>query len=213
LLKNAKQVIGATIITVLSTALTFWPAQAAVVTLVSNHAIVDNAPFYSIGPEDSATGVGNYALSHPTYIDIPYAIFDLGSTSSVSKALISWSFDSLYGPSGPAEISLYLGNDADGMIFASDRFMGDRVDTFTYLGGEIRNLDVTALVNKSLMSGQYFAARLEATAAPSTLSGYYGGNFFTPSLAITTVPVPAAAWLFSSGLVAIAGPARSKKTA
>lgn len=212
-MKNTKKVVAATIVTGLTSMLAFGPAQAAVVTLGSNNAIVDNAPFYSIGPEDSASGVGNYALSHPTYIDIPYAIFDLGSTSSVSKAILSWNFDSLYGPSEPAEISLYLGNDADGTISASDRFMGDPVDTFTYSGGELRNFDVTALVNKSLMSGQYFAARLEATAAPSTLSGYYGGNFFTPSLSITTVPVPGAAWLFGSGLVAIAGAARSKKTA
>lgn len=164
-------------------------AGATAVPLVDNRVIIDHSPFYSQGAEDRL-GTGNYALNHPGFIDIPYAIFDFGSVSSVGSAILNWNFGSLFGGSGPAEIKLYVGNDADGVISTSDRFMGSAIDTFTYSGGEVRNFNVTALVNAALSSGQYFAARLEATVAPGDLSGYYGGQFLVPSLEISPVPEP-----------------------
>lgn len=177
-------------------------AFAGPIPVVNNQVIIDNAPFYSVGPEDSSLGSGNYALNHPGFIDIPYVIFDFGSTTSVSSAILNWNFRALYGGSGAAEITLYVGNDASGTISVGDRFMGTAVDTFTYSGGETRNFDLTSFVNASLLSGQYFAARFEATAAPGTLSGHYGGNFLTPSMDATagTVSVPEPATLALLGL-------------
>lgn len=183
---------------------------AAAVPLVDNQVIIDNSPFYSQGAEDRL-GTGNYALNHPGFIDIPYAIFDFGSVSSVGSAILNWNFGSLFGGSGPAEIKLYVGNDADGVISTSDRFMGVAVDTFTYSGGEVRNFDVTPWVNASLSSGQYFAARLEATVAPDDLVSYYGGQFLTPSLEISPVPEPETYAMFLVGFGLLGFAVRRRK--
>ncbi|WP_292917507.1 PEP-CTERM sorting domain-containing protein [Nitrosomonas sp.] len=184
--------------------------MAASAPLIDNQVIVDNSPFYSQGAEDRL-GTGNYALNHPGFIDIPYAIFDLGSVSSVGSAILNWNFGSLYGGSGPAEIKLYVGNDADGVISISDRFMGTAIDTFTYSGGEVRNFDVTALLNASLLSGQYFAARLEATVAPDDLTGYYGGQFLIPSLEISPIPEPETYAMLLVGLGLLGFSAKRRK--
>jgi hypothetical protein len=191
----------------------FIPAStlAASATLVDNRVIVDNAPFYSVGSEDELGGY-NYALNSSGFIDIPYVIFDFGSTTSVSSAMFNWNFIDLYGGSDPAEITLYAGNDTSGTISVDDRFMGTAVDTFTYSGGEIRNFDLTSLVNLALLNGQYFALRLEATASPDTLSGYYGGQFATPSMTYAPVPVPGAIWLFGSGLFSLVGLKKHRKS-
>lgn len=185
-------------------------AMAVSVPLIDNQVIIDNAPFYSIGAEDRL-GSGNFALNHPEFIDIPYAIFDLGSISSVSSAVLTWSFGSLFGSSAPTEITGYAGNDADGIISVSDRFMGVAADTFTYSGGEIRNLDVTSLVNASLLSGQYFATRAEVTIAPDKLSDYRGGNFLTVSLEITPVPEPETYAMLLAGLGILSFSIRRRK--
>lgn len=174
-------------------------AMAASVPLIDNQVIIDNNPFFSIGAEDGL-GSGNYALNHPGFIDIPYAIFDLGSASSVGSAVLTWNFGSLYGGSGTAQIGLYGGNDADGIISVNDRFNGSFIGVNSFSGGETWSVDVTALVNSSLGSGQYFAARLEAVLPPSALSGYYGGDFLTPSLEISPVPEPETYAMLLAGL-------------
>lgn len=174
-------------------------AMAASVPLIDNQVIIDHNPFYSIGAEDGL-GTGNYALNHPGFIDIPYAIFDFGSTASVGSAVLTWNFNSLYGGSGAAQISLYAGNDTDGLISVNDRFNGSFVAVSSFSGGETWSVDVTSLVNSSLGSGQYFAARLEAVLPPSILSGYYGGQFFAPTLEISPVPEPETYAMLLAGL-------------
>lgn len=178
-------------------------ASAAAIPLIDNQVIIDNSPFYSIGPEDTI-GSGNYALNYPSFIDIPCAIFDFGAISSVSDATLTWDFGTLYGGSGPASITLYAGNDASGTITTADRFVGTPVDTFTVSGGELETFNVTSFVNTSLVSGEFFAVRLEATVPPTSLSGYYGGQFLTPSLTATvgaSVPEPTTLLLLGTGLV------------
>ena len=179
--------------------------------LVGNAVIIDNAPFFNSGGD--GLGSGNYALNHPSFIDIPYAIFDFGTTSSVSSAMLTWNFRSLFGGSGPAQIALYVGNDADGSISIADRFMGTLANVFTYSGGELRTYDVTSYVNSSLGSGRYFAARLEATVPPASLSGYYGGQFDVPSLnyAVTATPEPASVLLLGTGLVGVFSVSRRRR--
>jgi len=184
-------------------------ASAATIPLIANQVIIDNPPFYSIGPEDGIGG-GNYALNYPSFIDIPYAIFDFGAITSVSNATLTWNFGSLYGGSGPASITLYAGNDASGTITTSDRFMGSAVSTFTVSGGELESFNVTAFVNSALLSGEYFAVRLEATVPPSSLTGYYGGQFLTPSLTVNPVPEPGTLIMFGSGFIGLAGVLRRK---
>ena len=190
--------------------------SAASAALVDNSVIIDNAPFYSVGSEDQI-GSGNYALNHPAFIDIPYAIFDFGTTTSVASAMLTWNFGSLYGGSGPAQIALYVGNDASGTITTADRFMGTVADTATYSGGELRTFDITSFVNTALAGGQFVAARLEATAAPGTLSGYYGGQFLTPSLnfdvGTPAVPEPETYAMLLAGLGVLGAVVRRRKAA
>lgn len=164
-------------------------ATAATAPLVSNAVVVDNASFYAIDGADTI-GSGNYALNYPGFIDIPYAIFDFGGTTSVSNATLSWNYDHPFGGSGPAQITLYVGHDADGAITTADRFVGTAVNTFTVAGGEVLNFNVTGAVNAALASGQYVAARLEATVPPTALGDYYGGNFVTPTMTYTAGVVP-----------------------
>jgi hypothetical protein len=173
--------------------------------LTANATIIDNNPFYGVGPEDGV-GVFNYALNHPAFIDIPYAIFDFGALGSVTAATLTWNFQSLY-LSPAADITLYVGSDADGIVTTADRFMGTAIDTFTYSGGELRTFDVTAHVNASLVGGRYFAARLEATVPPASLSDYYGGLFDVPSLdassEVSPIPEPGSMILLGTGLAGL----------
>lgn len=207
-MKTINKLIGITALSALLSA----TAMAASVPLIDNQVIIDNNPFYSIGAEDKLGGF-NYALNHFEYIDIPYAIFDFGSTASVGSAVLTWNFNSLYGSSGPAQISLYAGNDADGIISVNDRFNGSFVAVNTFSGGETWSVDVTSLVNSSLGSGQYFAARLEAVLPPSVLSGHYGGQFFAPSLEISPVPEPETYAMLLAGLGILGFSLRRKKQA
>lgn len=199
-------------LTLLAILLSATAANADLIPLASNSVIIDNAPFYSVGVEDGIGG-GNFALNHPTFIDIPYAIFDMGALTSASSATLGWNFGSLFGGSGPASISLFVGNDADGVITTSDRFMGTLVATNSFSGGEIVNYDVTSLLNSSLLSGQFFAARLEATVAPGSLNSYYGGQFAAPTLDVTTstVPEPGTLALLGIGLLGMGAARRRKK--
>ena len=189
-------------------------ALAASAALVDNQVIIDNAPFLSIGAEDTL-GSGNYALNFPGFIDIPYALFDFGATGSVSSALLTWNFGSLFGGSTATQITLYVGSDLSGTITTADRFMGSAVDTATYSGGELRTFDVTSLVNSALGSGRYFAARFEVTAAPGTLNTYHGGNFLTPSLSYTVgaIPEPETYALLLAGLGLMGVVARRRNAA
>lgn len=169
-------------------------ALAAPVPLKANAPLIDLQPFYDMGPDDGV-GAGNVALTYYYYIDIPYAIFDFGSTAAVTSATLRWDFLSLSANSGPASITLYVGGDADGVISKNDRFMGVAVDTFVYSGGELRTFNVTSQVNTLLAGGgRYFAARLEADVKPWQLGDgeHSGGEFAVPSLDAVTggIPVP-----------------------
>lgn len=186
-------------------------ASAQTATLVDNRVIIDNRPFYSIGSEDGLGGA-NFALNSADFIDIPYAIFDFGSSTTVSNAFLTWNFQSLFS-SPPAQISLYVGNDADGAITIGDRFVGSLADTYVYAGATSRTFDITSFVNSALTSGRYVAARFEATVPPEQLRGYYGGWFDTPSLTynVSTVPEPGTYALMLTGLCTLALAARTRK--
>ena len=195
-----------TYILVLGLILMAQPVQADPITLAANRVIVDNPPFYSVGGEDVLLGFeGNYALNHPGFIDIPYAIFDFGASSSAMSATLTWVCRSGY--DGLDSITLYVGSDADGVISPADRFMGTAIDTFFARGGEMRVYDVTTYVNAALASGPYFAARLEATVPPDMLTKLYGGFFDAPSLdasgEVSPVPEPASLLLCGTGLVGL----------
>lgn len=82
-----------------------------------------------------------------------------------------------------------------------------RVSTLTFSIVGISGDTPTSYVNLSTgTAGQgntFFAAHLAGlTNDPNVTSGYFGGS--------TPVPVPAAAWLFGSGLVGLSGIARRK---
>lgn len=198
------------------TALALAPAVAFAdtATLVNNAVIVDNGPFYSVGAEDNI-GSGNYALNFPGFIDIPYATFSFGGPTSVGSATLTWNFDSLF-QSSAAQITLYVGNDADGAVTTLDRFMGTAINTSIYGGGELFSIDVTSYVNAALSAGQFFAARFEVNTPPGDLTGYRGGNFLTPSVTFTQgtagVPEPTSWALMISGF-GLAGAALRRRRA
>ncbi len=183
-------------------------ALAVSVPLVDNQVVMENTPSFSIGGENEL-GSWNYALNSPSSIDIPYAIFDFGSTSAISSTALNWNFGSLHGGTGPESITLFLGNDADEVFSVGDRFLGVAVDTFTYSGSGVRNFDVTSSVNTSLASGQYFVPRFEADLAPGALSG--SGNFLTPSLDISPVSELETYAIFLTGLGLLAFSASRRK--
>ena len=198
-------------------AITLVPAIASAdtATVVNNAVIIDNAPFYSIGGEDGIGG-GNYGLNFPAFIDIPYATFSFGANTSVSNATLTWNFGTLFN-SGPSQITLYVGSDADGAVTTSDRFMGTAINTATYSGGESVSFDVTSFVNAALASNQFFAARFEVDAAPGTLTGYSGGQFGDPSVRFNDprnggVPEPAS-WALMIGGFGLAGTALRRRRA
>ena len=176
------------------------PAASLNVPLLDDQVIVDSFPFASVGAED-ALGGGKFALNHPEFIDVPYAIFDFTTISDTTNVELEWNFDRLFGGSQPAEITLYLGSDDDGVITVDDRFVGTAIDTRTYTDLTTNRIDVSAIVNDLLSDGPFIAARLEATAAPGTLSDYYGGRFFEPTM--TTLPEPGTALLFVMGALTL----------
>lgn len=189
-------------------------AFADTATLVNNAVIIDNAPFYSIGAEDQI-GAGNFALNHPGFIDIPYATFSFGGPTSVGSATLTWNFGSLF-QSSPAQITLYVGSDADGAVTTLDRFMGTAINTSLYSGGELFSIDVTSYVNAALSAGQFFAARFEVVTPPNELSTYRGGKFQTPSVEFTQgaagVPEPATWALLIGGFGLTGGALRRRRT-
>jgi len=93
----------------------------------------------------------------------------------------------------------------------SDSDLGVRIgltlQNFDFLGG------VTSIYSFSsdLVSGQGFGSYLEITSEPNTL--FLTGistPFIIDHIEISEVPVPAAVWLFGSGLIGLVGLARRK---
>lgn len=120
----------------------------------------------------------------------------------------SYGYDFLLDVSGTGSITSVGGGDSElGDVFGSGwRQFGGSVYGETGSSVLAFTLDFTALAGASLsVSGSYTDSNFSDTpVAASTLATVSAGE---PS----TVPVPAAVWLFGSGLIGMAGMARRKK--
>ena len=139
------------------------------------------------------------------------ATFDVDA-NQVWLAFLRWDYLGPYQNSTPADISLYAGSDADGIVSVNDRFSGDYVGTRTFLDPRNSFWNVTSLVNDALLSGSYFGARLEVD---NTSSDFLGGQFANPVLyyiprggrpsAVATTPIPASVLFLLAGVAGLAG--------
>jgi len=148
---------------------------------------------------------------------------DMGMTGSFTTAGTAFTLGSATGTSGSGLLGTTVGFGTDGII---NNGVFD-YDSFTPVIGVLGiggwQFDMNTLLNETTaddtaagiwkfsgagllvdMGGEY-----EDTAATWILSANNVGSSY--SLTITAVPVPAAAWLFGSGLLGLVGIARRKK--
>lgn len=150
--------------------------------------------------------------------------YDLSLINSpVSRAVFS--FD-LIGGSGPNTSLNLFGYTGDGDINLSDAYLGNTALGAVDIGSTALDysLDVTDYVNQILLSDHQFVGfnlRVSSEYTASLvgynneviLSTFTNSNIFDPpTLTVTTVPLPASAWLFISGIVAVTSFTRRKKT-
>lgn len=144
-----------------------------------------------LGPNGfSASGSGsaysNYASSRlESGFDISFSVAN--STTLTLSGMLD-GYDTLYG-SGDASIFLYRGDN----LLPANQLYGNSVQA--HFGRQSADISYSAL----LSAGEY---RLVATANP-----YYqqASSGFNVNASFTPVPVPAAAWLFGSGLLGLIG--------
>ena len=145
--------------------------------------------------------------------------FDISSLSgSYSSAVLSLRTANNSVKTSTIELFGYTG---DGAISVDDWGAGTFLSSVTYVNPtdfSIVSFDVTDFINTMIATTDQWAgiAMRQITFSPSTATQFCGTSTsqlcqYQPQLHLTTVPVPAAIWLFGSGLVGLVGMARFKK--
>ncbi len=154
------------------------------------------------------------------------AEFDLGATglTSVTSATLTLFNGAAYNAEGqvfPLELFGYVG---DGQVTSSDYGLGNYFGSTTWLrnapDANVFAIDVTAYVNTQLALNTPIIGinvrpeLLTSNCCTTTWVGFDGSDDpSAPTLSLQPVPVPAAAWLFGSGLFGLFGVARKKSFA
>lgn len=210
----AKSILSALFISLIT-----FPAHAAAIIYLTDNRSSDvgiittpSTPFEdwasvpsSFGPNGfSATGVGanTFSFYEKDIFDITFQL-DTSTDFSLTGALSSSVIDGT-GPFSNATIALY---DGTGLIYSAGAYSGYTDDPFTnqvsYYGA---NVDI--LFQQLLAAGEY---RIVAIADPAGISGTSQFNLIADATVVSSVPIPAAIWLFGSGLIGLVGLAKRKK--
>ncbi len=200
-----------------------------------NNKIITKLAIGLVGLMGMVSGA-NAALTYPA-LDIQTLTGDTGITSTATSFTIdATAFKIILDSASSSFIDIpdqtfLLKSDTSGAgtisVNGGSSFSGSFTNlTVYYLGGTFSTGGFTADVNYlggSLVSG-LTSGRIEGGFAGATYSGTPGliipfGTIFTADTIsaklgqVQTVPVPAAVWLFGSGLIGLAGIARRKKAA
>ncbi|MDP1932695.1 MAG: hypothetical protein Q8L60_14670 [Gammaproteobacteria bacterium] len=145
-----------------------------------------------------------WAVTSPTYIDAATMVFDFGTTSSVSQAIISLPLEAIFTREGKAPLRVYVFAD-DGAIDLFDYKAGSTIpvaefDAVVASGGNssaVITLNVTGAVNATLPTSRYVGFRIQSTAVPADVTpGFpvWTGVKFRPFYSLefsTGTPAPA----------------------
>ncbi|MGB5717403.1 MAG: VPLPA-CTERM sorting domain-containing protein [Gammaproteobacteria bacterium] len=161
------------------------------------------------------------ASSNYQFEDRGVAEFDLSGlgVNSVNSSVLTLFDGATNAPFDlPVTIDIY-GYSGNGSVGVSDFSPADRtlLASVPYNGETQFDIDVTDFINNQLAIASNFAGfSLLLPNATSDLSVFnFDGSISDnpPVLMLTTVPIPAAVWLFGSGLLGLVGIARRKKAA
>jgi len=202
-------------------------AQAAIVTWMFSGTIGalglgGNDPVPGISLGDTVTGTVTYNTSAPAS-DLGWAT---GYDLTASGGLVQFVVNGLtFSTSVNSDVSAQVLNDRAGygdVVNISDANYIDDIYLELEIGDEVAPFDL--LADESLPTFLDFSKAEELY--PGTLSGNYGfiqtqgltgatpiqtAHFSIDTFSMSVIPVPAAAWLFGSGLLGLVGMARRKK--
>ena len=151
-------------------------------------------------------GVAEFGVSGLGVNSVNSAVLTLfdGSTNATSELPVTID---IYGYSGNGSINVSDFSPAGGTLLAS----------VPYNGQTQFDIDVTDFINDQLTITSSFAGfnlLLPNSTSDTRVFSFDGSDGNNPPvLMLTTVPIPAAAWLFGSGLIGLIGIARRKKAA
>ncbi|MCW8933984.1 MAG: VPLPA-CTERM sorting domain-containing protein [Gammaproteobacteria bacterium] len=192
--------------------------QAASVSyyLDQSNDLLDGTNYLQVTISDSTTVLGDIDFS----VDVLSEAFSVSPGANFGMQSFSFNFDDTIAVSAtdiinlnPATWMISENQNAGGGFFKFDLQLdgtgGSRTELLSFSISGVDGDMVTSYATGSSLnpsSSEYFAAHV---AGFDEINGVTSAQFAGSSLVV--VPVPAALWLFGSGLIALAGFARSKK--
>ena len=184
-------------------------------TAVASAVTVESEPNDSMGTPDGFAGSDTLSGSISTDNDVDFWSVNLGAGNSITAQIIetgtiSGDFDPvmvLINSSGQSLATAEYNNGAPGGLHVSS-------DTLTYVASIAGTYFLAVMANQNLPFDSLSNDLADPAWFNATTLDHFSGNGYGAgdyNVAVTVVPVPAAMWLFASGLVGIAGIVRRRK--